>query len=189
MGDFPWGIDGPPFSGSRLGPSWFVVGEGVPGMAVSTVDAELCIPVGKDFTVAMMLAHAPVDAVILWLGINDCEATFHKNAEDITTALELSIEHIHAKSSQTAVILVAFSRVRDISDSALNDMFLEATEKMCLAHNLKALAQELHTEFIDMNDWVETSISDGIHLDEKSLEYVACVFSEMIRKQRMVDYT
>lgn len=185
-----WKSDGPPFSGSRLGPSWFVVAEGVPGMAVSTIDAELCTPAGKDLVAAMVLAHAPVDVVILWFGTNDCKATFYKSAEDITMALEQSIERIHAKSPQTQVIFAAPPCVQDIGDSVLNDTFLGATEKMCrVAHNLKALAKELHTEFIDMNGWVERSISDGIHLDEKSLEYVVCVFSEMIRKQRMVDYT
>ncbi|MBS1311671.1 MAG: arylesterase, partial [Ruminococcus sp.] len=114
----------------------------------------------------LLESHAPLDAVILMLGTNDCKTQFHATPESIGAGIEALIAQVRAFDEQLPILLV--SPIHLAADIAEKDPAFSA-DSVPISYALKsvyaAIAEREHCMFFAASDYAEPSDADGEHLD------------------------
>jgi lysophospholipase L1-like esterase len=166
---YPKGTRWPTVMHDALGSDWELIEEAMNGRTTVFEDPIEPYRSGVAYWPACLLSHAPLDVVIIALGINDLKRRFSLSAADIAggaarlaqIAQELAVDD---EGRRSQIILVSPPPLAKLSDLA--DAFAGGTET---SHHLKAqfakTAAALGVHFIALGDTVSLSNIDGIHLD------------------------
>jgi lysophospholipase L1-like esterase len=147
---------------------------------------------GTEFFLPILYTHAPLDLVIIMLGINDLKKEFnHRTSQQVTQGIKELIEIARSTDygsdmkSPPPILIVSIPIPVETNLKDAKDMFEGAKERAeHLAHDLKVLVDQYdkNVYFVDAAPHVQLSPVDGIHFDKKAHEQFALLMNETIRK-------
>jgi lysophospholipase L1-like esterase len=155
----------------RLGAEWYVIEEGQGGR--TTVHDDPIEGRHKNGARALPVcleSHMPIDVMILSLGVNDLKARFSASPGDVASALETLVTTILRSGagpggSPPKVLLVAPPPIHEVDWFA--DMFRGGRDKsLQLPELIDEVSRRTGVGYFDAGTVVETSVIDGVHLDE-----------------------
>lgn len=177
-----------------LGPTeYYIIEEGLNGRTTN-LDYTTKPPGfrGTEFFDPILYTHAPLDLVIIMLGINDLKTEFRqRTSKHITQGIKQLIDIARAinygpnMKVPSPVLIVSTPIPVDTDCQDVNDMFKNATERVkSLADDLKNLVDRYDKDvyFVDAAPHVQASPVDGIHFDQKAHEDFAMLMYETIKK-------
>jgi len=132
---------------------------------------------GKTFLSTCLYSHAPIDLVVLMLGVNDLKAEFKRSIADIKQGMAELIQIIQTSSygpqmsTAPAILLLGNPQmVKEVNDG----QFKGAQAKLKLLNqSYKQLANQYGIYFADAGESIEFSPVDGYHLDLRGHELFA----------------
>jgi len=154
----------------ELGPEWRVVEEGLNSRTTVHDDPLTPHRNGREYLVPCLASHAPLDAVTIFLGMNDLKARFAVGASDIAAGVGALAALVLASGAGPGgapprVLLLGLPRLGRI-EGGWEESFAGAQEKAArLPGLLEATAADLGVGFLDLPT-VACSDLDGVHLDE-----------------------
>jgi lysophospholipase L1-like esterase len=163
-----------------LGSGFQVLEEGLKGRTTVFTDPVAEYRNGKHLLPAILDSHAPLDAVVLMLGTNDCKLIFHANAAWIARGASTLIEIIRCHTP-AQILLVSPAPIEGLTEFA--GIFAEQAQ---VSHNLAAhfsrVAIEQKTAFLNAGEYCRVSPLDGLHLDADAHAALACAIAAVIRE-------
>jgi len=170
-----------------LGQGYFVIAEGLNGRTTVWEDPiEPPCKCGLDYLLPCLASHAPIDLVILMLGTNDLKLRHSLGAFDIARgAGVLGKEVLRSESGPQGappeLLLVAPPPLAKLGDFA--DMFAGGPIKSRrFGVQYAQVAKELGCHFLDADDVVSTSDSDGVHWEPKGHKSFGLAVAERVRE-------
>jgi lysophospholipase L1-like esterase len=166
---YPKGTRWPTVMQESLGNDWELVEEALNGRTTVFEDPIEPYRSGVAYWPACLLSHAPLDVVIIALGINDLKRRFSLSAADIAGGAARLVQIAQQLAVDEAgrgpeIVLVSPPPLAKLGNLA--DAFAGGSET---SHQLKAqfakTAAALGVHFIALGDSVTLSDIDGIHLD------------------------
>jgi lysophospholipase L1-like esterase len=159
-GRYDWEIRWPGVLARELRDGWRVIEEGLPGRTTVFDDPLSPHRRGADYLPPCLGSHAPLDAVVIFLGTNDLKARFSAGPSDIAGGLGLLAQT--ALATTPRVLLLGLPRL----GAELSAEFAGAAEKatglpQCIAEEAAAVG----AAFLDLSTVVTYSAIDGFHLD------------------------
>lgn len=151
----------------ELGKGWHVVEEGLPGRTTVFDDPLSPYRKGADYLPPCLASHAPLDAVVIYLGTNDLKARCAAEASDIAAGLaSLARVTLASESGPSGgaprVLLLGLPRL----GPELSPEFAGAKEKAeALPQFVAQEAAASAVEVLDLSAVATYSRLDGIHLD------------------------
>jgi len=170
----------------ELGPSYRVIEEGFNGRTTIFDDAVTPGRNGQQYLPPCLGSHRPLDAVILFLGLNDLKAQFAASAEDVAQGASTLLQIIQQSGSGAdggapRTLLMSPPRIGKLTD--YTTMFEGSYAKSArLGERMQSVASEAGCEFLDTAGLVATSDLDGIHLDETAHRTLGVAVAQRIRK-------
>ncbi len=175
----------------RLGNSWAVIAEGLPGR--TTVHAD---PIeglwmnGSAYLMPCLKSHRPLDAVAIMLGTNDLKRRFGVPPPDIAAGVGALLSIVMQSASgpkqgipKILVICPPPILERFGERPELETMFEGGYEKsLKLAPHYEAVAREYGAAFLNAGDVIQSSAFDGIHLDRDAQAALGRAVAEKISK-------
>lgn len=146
-----------------LGPGYRVIEEGLNARTTVWEDPIMPGRKGKEYLYPCLETHRPLDAVVLFLGINDLKKRYSASPTDIARGVGFLIGMI----GSTKILVLPPPLVGKLTDYA--EMFEGANEKSPkLAGRIREIAVAAGAEFLDITTLVHTSDRDGIHLEPEA---------------------
>lgn len=151
----------------ELGDGWRVIEEGLPGRTTVFDDPLVPYRRGADYLPPCLASHAPLDAVVIFLGTNDLKARMAAGAFDIAAGVGALVQTTLASGSGAGgepprVLLLGLPRL----GPQLPPDFVGADEKAAeLPRYLAEQAAWLGVEWLDLSEVTAYSALDGFHLD------------------------
>lgn len=114
-------------------------------------------------------SHAPIDLVIVLLGVNDLKHRFGMGASDVADSIEVIVEYIRRSGAgpggaAPAVLLIAPPPVQEVG--RLGELFAGGAAKALRLGGLLAdVAKRAGIAFLDAGTIIEVSAIDGVHYD------------------------
>ncbi|MCI5845577.1 MAG: GDSL-type esterase/lipase family protein [Oscillospiraceae bacterium] len=153
---------------------WRVIEEGLCGRTTMLDGMHRENRNGAAILPMLLETHAPLDAVILMLGTNDCKTQFHATPESIGDGIRKLILQIRETDSNLPILLISpIHLAQDIEkkDPAFSD------NSVLVSHALKsvyaAIAEQESCLFFAASDYAEPSEIDGEHLDAEGHQHLA----------------
>ena len=171
-----------------LGDGFDIIEEGHPGRTTVHDD-----PIdgahhnGRKALPIVLESQAPIDLLILMLGINDLKLRFSVSASDIIDSMEILINDIRQSSAghggqPPAILLVCPPPLRELG--RLADMLTGAAAKSAdFPAQFLDLSRRTDVLFLDAAALVEVSAVDGIHLDGESHKILGLAMARLIKSQ------
>jgi lysophospholipase L1-like esterase len=185
QGRFPRDVRWPGRLQATLGDEWHVVEEGLNGRT-TTLDSPLNPGRnGLDYLLPCLESHAPLDAVVIFLGTNDLAERYSLTATDIPrAAARLASVVAHTETGiDGAAPLPILACPPPVGDTEWSEDWAGASAKSAvLAKRFAAVAGELGFEWIDLSDATRYSPLDGIHLDAAGHAAVAGLVARTLRR-------
>jgi lysophospholipase L1-like esterase len=155
-----------------LGGSFHVIEEGLNGRTTMWDDpVEGAWRNGSTYLLPCLLSHAPLDIVLLFLGVNDLKKRFDLPAEDIARSAGSLVELIRQSGAGRAgavpaVLLIAPPPLGKLSGYA--EMLEGGPEKsLQLGARYAEIARRMGCAFLDAGSVIRSSDIDGVHFEEK----------------------
>jgi lysophospholipase L1-like esterase len=171
-----------------LGDEWEVIAEGLNGRT-ATLDSPVADGRnGLTYLLPCLHSHAPLDAVVIYLGTNDSGDRYSLPAQDVAGAAGRLVRVVQTSEAgrggrAPAVLVVCpppFGRL-DPEGS-----FAHAGEKsQKLGRWFAEMAEQLGSDLLDLNGIASYSDLDGIHLDADGHRAVALAVEERLRELSM----
>jgi len=155
-----------------LGSGFRVIEEGQNGRTTVHEDPLNICRKGKDYLPACLESHKPIDLVILMLGTNDLKSTFNVPPGEIAAgagvlARMILKSDVGPGNGPPQLLLVCPPRIGDLTH--LPDLAVKIPDGIARSaqfpHYYAALAASLECAYLNSQEIVETSITDGIHLE------------------------
>ena len=172
---------------------FYVIEEGLNGRTTNLNYADKRVGFrGTEFLSAILYTHAPVDLLIINLGLNDLKKEFHqRTSEQITQGnkemidIARSFNYGPEMKAPPPILVVSAPIPVDTECTDVLEMFEEASARVQnLARDLQLLVDgyEKDVYFVDAAPHVQLSPVDGLHFDEKAHENFALLMNKTIRK-------
>ncbi|CAF1007414.1 unnamed protein product [Didymodactylos carnosus] len=174
-----------------LGDEYYVVEE---GLNSRTTNIDYSAPEkagrnGKQFLPICLCTHAPLDVVIVMLGINDLKNEFnHRTSKDIASGLDELLTIINQSTYGTDMksapkILLISSPIptheQGFPDNAFTNAIIRAKD---FAKDFKQVADKHKAYFMDAASEIKPSDIDGIHFDDEAHKRLADMLYSEIKK-------
>lgn len=169
-----------------LGDEYRVLEEGLCGRTAAFEDP---LSEDRDGLKYIHIAYStcrPCEFVVVMLGTNDVKDIFNASADEIAFMIKKLmlklLEVCRSYEDKTRFLLVNPARVREPADKRWLWTFSEVSvdKAVQLKELLKKVAEELDIYYLDADDIVETSVNDGVHLDELNHQMLAEAISKFI---------
>lgn len=123
---------------------------------------------------SVLMQNAPLDAIILMLGVNDCKIRFSQQPWDIAWGMDLLVqtiekEHPGRGGSIPKIVLVSPVPIGNSWGSSLHGTVFDDDSRRKskeLATIYQQIASRHHCFFLDPSEYVSAG-SDGIHLSQQ----------------------
>ena len=173
----------------ELGEGYAVIEEGLNGRTTVWDDPIDAYRNGREYLVPCLESHAPLDLVVIALGVNDLKARIGVSASDIADGAGALVETVGRSATgpdggAPQVLLLAPPPVGELGDSA--EMFEGAPEKSRgFSKHYARVADKYACGLLDLATIVAVSTVDGIHFEasehEKIGREVGARAKEMLR--------
>lgn len=137
-------------------------------------------PSGKEFTGYKILPkylNDTYDIVILFIGINDVQKIYNTNYDNFKTGISNLIEQTYTLCPKCKIILLSPLKLTNkiLSHSFFSKLFDDKSieKSQYLPEIYKQISEEYSCELIDLNNIVETSSVDGLHLSQEAHYIIA----------------
>lgn len=164
---YPRDIRWPKVMQQHLGEDYEVIEEALNGRTTVHEDFLEEGRNGMTYLIPCLISHAPIDLVILKLGVNDLKQRFNVPASDIADGVrKLSLEILKSTAGpdKQAPKLLILTPPPMGKLSQFADMFAGGPEKsQQFGRHYKVVAEELGCEYVDCGDHIVSSDIDGIH--------------------------
>lgn len=147
---------------------------------------------GTEFFIPILYTHAPLDLVIIMLGINDYKKEFNnRTSQQITEGIKELIDIARSTNygsdmkASPPILIVSTPIPVETDCKDVLDMFEGAKERaQNLAQHLKNLVDgyDKNVYFVDAAPHVQLSSIDGIHFDKTAHENFALLMHETIKQ-------
>jgi lysophospholipase L1-like esterase len=184
-GRFPPDVRWPGVLAAELGKGWRVTEEGLGGRTTVLDDPLLPHRNGLDYLVPCLLSHAPLDLVVLFLGLNDLKPRFGLPASDVALGVGIVADQILESQAghdykPPRVLVLGLPRLGRLDET--DEQFAGLAEKAeRLPGLLRKIANEFGTEFLDLGEVTAFSDLDGRHLDAAGHAAVGSAVAEAVR--------
>ena len=183
-----WGADvrWPGVMQKELGDGFKVVVDGATGRTTVWDDPAVGFCSGRDQIVPSMDTAAPIDLLIIFVGVNDLH--FPVSARDMAEGAALLAQKALARGKAFAygkprIFLVGPLPLGPISNGMFKDMFVGSEEKSKqLAAHYKTVADNVGVDFFDASTVVKSSDLDGLHLDADQHELLGKAMAVAVKK-------
>ena len=179
--DVRWGV-----AQRVLGTGYRVIEEGLGGRTTVYDDPVEPYRRGLDYLPPCLMSHAPIDAIVISLGINDTKARFSASPGDIASGAGRLIQvalcsGAGPKGAAPKVLLVAPPPTTKLTGFA--EMFAGAAGKSrALGARYEALAKLTGVGFLDAGAVIRCSDLDGIHYEAGEHEKLGTAIAGALRK-------
>jgi lysophospholipase L1-like esterase len=166
---FPEEVRWPGVLARELGNGFRVIEEALNGRTTVREDPVEEYKNGKDYLRPCLESHAPLDLVIVALGVNDLKARFFASASDAADGAGILVSVAQRSGTgpgggSPAVLLVAPPPVGFLAELA--QMFAGAEEKSKgFSRQYRRVAEKYGCGLLDAGDVARASDRDGIHLE------------------------
>ena len=167
---FPFEQRWPGVLQARLGNDYRIIEEGLGGRTVASDSWVLPHRDGRAMLGPILESHAPVDWVIIMLGMADCATTYHLSVSDIAFGVTTMLWNV-AKSAAgpqgtgPQTLLISPPHLGKLSP--FMELFYRGAEETNrgLASAYTTVAQSCGAHFLDAATVIAPSESDGVHPD------------------------
>ncbi|MDP9425602.1 MAG: SGNH/GDSL hydrolase family protein [Actinomycetota bacterium] len=183
-----WGYD--PVTGGRfereerwpgvlareLGDGYQVIEEGLNGRTTVWDDPIDAYRNGREYLIPCLESHAPLDLVVIALGVNDLKARLGVSASDIADGVGALVETVQKSATGPSggapeVLLLAPPPVGELGDS--DEMFEGALEKSRgFSKHYARVADKYRCGLLDLAGLVSVSDLDGVHFEASEHEKI-----------------
>lgn len=170
----------------KLGNDYYVIEEGLNGRTTNVDYHDISGRNGKTFLPVCLYSHAPLDLVVIMLGINDLKKEFNRNVQDIAEGMGELIGIIktskygHDMQSPPEVLLI--STPIPSNENYDDDMFANSIARAKqFSSAFKDIATQYNCHFLDAAPDVQLTQLDGIHLDETGHKILAELLHKKIK--------
>lgn len=156
----------------ELGPGYRVIEEGQNGRTTVHEDPFVVARKGKDYLPACLESHKPIDLVIMMLGTNDLKSTFNAPPGEIANGANVLARIILNSDAGPGnrppkLLLVCPPAIGDLAH--LPDLAAKIPDGTSRSREFprcfEAIAAALGCAYLNSQEFVEPSPTDGIHLD------------------------
>lgn len=173
----------------RLGDDWLLAVNGVPGRTAVFTDPLNEALNGLEHLPAVLLAHYPMDLLVIMLGTNDCKARFAATPFNIGAGMRRLVNKAKSMDvwkDKPNILIVApilmDKRLYDVP-SVADGMGPGCVEK---SHAVPAIfqqiAQETGCHYMDCNPYVKPIPGDWMHFDQGSATPFAQAMEDKLRE-------
>jgi lysophospholipase L1-like esterase len=152
-----------------LGDGWRVIEEGLGGRLTMFDDPDFPGRNGLDYLIPCLESHAPLDCVIVFVGINDLTPRFGLSADDAVRGVATLVEHVldgdaGPDGGQPAVLVLDMPRLGpyEADHDALREIAAKVDRFRPLLRDATA---RLGVEYLDLSEVTAFSDFDPRHLD------------------------
>ncbi len=170
----------------ELGDGFRVIEEALNGRTTVREDPVEEHKNGKDYLRPCLESHAPLDLVIIALGINDLKARFFASASDAADGAGVLVgisqrSGAGSDGGSPAVVLVVPPPVGHLTELA--QMFAGAEEKSKgFSHQYRRVAKKYGCVLLDAGEVVRASDRDGIHLEAEEHRKLGEAVAALVRE-------
>jgi lysophospholipase L1-like esterase len=153
----------------QLGPEYWVIEEGLNGRTTVWNDPDGAGRNGQSYLPACLQTHRPLDAVIVFLGLNDLKTKFGATPESIAGGVGTLLGIIRQSGAgptgiDPPVLVMSPPKIGKLTGYA-NQFDGAQDHSARLGACVEAVTQQHGCEFLDTAGLIETSDLDGIHLE------------------------
>ncbi len=172
---YPPNVRWPGVMKNELGGNYTIIEEALNGRTTVWDDPLKPNRCGKDHLPTALESHAPIDLVIIALGVNDLKHHFHLTAHDIAQGAGYLAEMVQASDAgpvergrKTApkVMLVCPARPVPAQYPFGHKFDTAVGRSEAMPEAYREIAEQVDCLFGDANTVTDVSAIDGIHLDE-----------------------
>ena len=171
--------------GALLGKEYEVVEEGLNGRTTAFGDNIEPYRCGLDHILPCLLSHAPVDLLIIMLGVNDTKDRYHVRAEEIGYGLEELIMKVagyyHFQAQTPEILVVAPVPLGDM-DQGIEFSERSRRESQLLPGIFEETAQRFGCAFFDAGSVIRELGCDNIHFTPEDHRLLARALEPLVRK-------
>jgi len=166
---FPEDVRWPGVLARELGEGFRVIEEALNGRTTVRDDPVEEYKNGKDYLSPCLESHAPLDLVIIALGVNDLKARFFASASDVADGAGVLVSIVQRSGAapntgSPMVLLVAPPPIGVLTELAL--MFAGAEGKSRgFSRQYRRVAEKYGCVLLDAGEVARASDCDGIHLE------------------------
>jgi lysophospholipase L1-like esterase len=170
-------------------PRYWVVEEGLCGRTTCREDPVAGDKNGLRHLLPILESHSPLDVVAVMLGTNDLKMRYSPCAYDIACGagrLVTAITDSRTGPGDTSpgVLLICPPPTKD--SPVFKDMFGDCGElSKKLSGFYARFARETGAEFLDAGKIIQSSRTDGIHLDPEEHHILAAAVADIIKKMTL----
>lgn len=180
-----WGVN--PLSGQRfpvdkrwpgvmqkaLGEKYAVLEEGLSGRTTMYSDPSKPWKNGKTFLLAALHSQSPIDYLLIMLGTNDVKAKYAVDESAIGIGIDDLLQIIHSSQagrnkSEPKTIVIAPPIIKDIAARQDIEMIDAPRKSALFASRYQTVAQRNNCLFFNAGSVIQSSDTDGYHLDESA---------------------
>lgn len=175
-----------------LGQDYYVVEEGLSGRTTNVDAIDPPDRNGARYLPPCLYTHAPIDLVILMLGINDLKNNYHRSAEDVANGLKELITIIQSTkygpqlNTAPAILLIGYPEVSTDTGGALygnQDLFKNGIARsQQFASLFEKLAKEKNCHYFNAAPYIHLNERDGLHFDEECHRIFADLMVKEVKK-------
>ncbi|MFL2983630.1 MAG: SGNH/GDSL hydrolase family protein [Candidatus Neomarinimicrobiota bacterium] len=179
----------PGVMGNLLGNEFHIIEEGLNGRTTNIEYPDIVGRSATSYIEPCLYSHAPLDIVVVQLGINDLKNIFYRNISSIASGMAELIDLISMTSfgtdmqSPPKILLLAPPPLvhEKYIDQNNHYVFKGGMEKSFeFGRYYSKIAEKKNCHYMDLSSIVKYSAIDGLHLDEKGHEIVGTALANKI---------
>lgn len=172
----------------ELGDEFDVITEGI---NARTTELDEIVP-GRPYKNALNVlpicleSHYPIDLLIFWIGTNDTKIQFNRSVDAIKNGMRNLIHCVKTSNkgpegSAPKILFIAPQPIIKVDNlhPQLDDSSIEKSKK--LASIYASLAEEEKCAFLNAGDYIQSSLIDGVHLDETACKDIALAIATKVK--------
>lgn len=171
----------------ELGEGYHVIEEGLGGRTTVFSDPLEGPRNGLEHLVPILHSHKPLDLLIIMLGTNDLKNRFGASAMDVSWGMRRLIQTARAQADAFVngipnILVICPPPFADMSQVGLKEIFIGGEEKSHqLAAEYKKICAETDVPFLNAGDIIQSSPTDGIHLDATEHAKLGKAVAELVQ--------
>lgn len=178
---------------TALGPACRVIEEGQNGRTTVHHDPFTPGRRGMDYLPACLESHKPIDLVIMMLGSNDLKSVFNVPATEVSSGAAVLARTVLSSTAgpdnrPPRLLLICPPAIGDLAH--LPDLAARITNgdtrSRELPRHFKALASLLGCSYLNSQEIVQPSLTDGIHLEPSEHRKLAEAIEGKIREMWLI---
>lgn len=171
----------------QLGEEYYVTVNALVGRTTNSDLPYIPFRNGKEPLMMLLESNAPIDLVIIMLGINDMVSMINKTAEESAAGLLALIRVIYQSLSGPGggipkVMIIAPPVMGKLSGFMSLYYSGKEDESKKLSQHYKTFSEQFGCSFLDSNDFVKVSEPDGLHLSRDSQKLLGMKVAEEVKK-------